>query len=101
MAKQTKGKTDPKKKTSRGTTTSQKKKLSDTQQLSDKLASKVAKGHMSFKQANKMQRKADSTSLAKTKINVKVHGSSQNLPTKRKAVPAKHRRNKQGNIERY
>lgn len=78
-----------------------KKKIADTQQVSDKLASKVAKGTMSYRQASKIQRKADSVALSKTRINKVVSGRSANSPIKRKSVTAKHRRDKHGNIVRY
>jgi len=78
-----------------------KSSLSDTQQVSDKLAKKVASGQMSYRQASKIQRKNDSVALGKKTISKVTRTSSQGLPTKRKTVAAKHKRGKDGNIKRY
>jgi len=93
-------KTDPKKKKgSAKKSTTKKKSITNTQQISDKLASKVAKGTMSYRQANKLQRKADSVAMSTTHVKKKVSGSSQNLPSKWKTTKAKHSRDRQGNIK--
>ena len=86
----------------KGTLTAAQKKKLDTQQISDKLVREVSGGKMSYRQAMKKQRKSDSTSMVNnTKVNKTVRTSSQGLPTKRKAVKARHKRDNKGNIKAY
>ena len=99
-----KKKTDPKKKkaTKKKTSAYDKSSHSKSQQISDKLARKVARGEMSYSQARRRQRKADSTTMAtKKKVNKTVRTSSEGLPTKRKGVKARYKRDKHGNVVAY
>lgn len=95
MAKKT---TDPKKK--KGGLTPAQKKLLDTQQISDKRASQVAKGKMTWNEARKQQRAQDSTKMATVKqVGHKTSGSSQNTSSKRKYTKASFSRGKDGNVK--
>jgi len=92
---------DPKKKVN---TKPKKSALTDTQQISDALAKKVASGKMTHAAAMKLQKARDSKTMKTVKKvqnttgkgTPKVAGSSHT-----KARKAKFRRNKKGNVEAY
>jgi len=95
MAKKT---TDPKKK--KGGLTPAQKKLLDTQQISDKRASQVAKGKMTWNEARKAQRAQDSTTMATIKkVGKKTSGGSQGTVSKRSYKKATFSRGKSGNVK--
>jgi hypothetical protein len=72
------------------------------QQLSDKLASQVAKKRLTYEQASEMQKSQDSAYMSKShKVGTKTRGSSQNLPSKRKYKDASYKIDKSGNMKAY
>lgn len=95
-----KKKTDPKKKK---TATTKKKKSygSRGQQLSDKLASRVSKGKLTYAQARKKQRAQDSVASRTTHVATKTRSSSQGLASKRTYKKAKFKIDKHGNKVAY
>lgn len=98
--------TDPKKGKKKKVSTTVSKKnsaLTDTQQLSDALASKVAKGKISAEAAQKQQRAADKKAMSVKSIKnttgkgtPKVAGSSHGKERK-----PKFKRDNKGNIKAY
>lgn len=106
MARRT-TKTDPKKgdgekKKAKKKLTPAQKKILDTQQLSDARAKAVSKGKMTWNEARKQQRAADSTKMVSgSKVGTKSRGSSQGLASKRKYRKAEYKRDNKGNMKSY
>jgi hypothetical protein len=94
---------DPKKKKPEVSTTPNKQNagLGDTQQLSDALARKVAKGSITMEAAQKQQRAADKKAMSIKSIQTTTGKGSMKLRDSRLSKPRKpkFKRNKRGNIE--
>jgi hypothetical protein len=88
----------------------QRKKRSDSvkekgfdrgQQLSDKRASLVAKGKLTYDQAMARDKADDAKKSRTTKVGTETRGSSQNLPSKRSYKKAEFKLDKNGNKVAY
>lgn len=74
-------------------------KIMSTQQLSDDLATKVAKKQMTYEKARSIQDKKDAEAMKITHVGRKVTGSSENLPSKTEWTKAKFIRDRRGNLK--
>lgn len=74
----------------------------NTQQLSDRLAKRVASGRMSYDDARKAQNSQDSKRMSQArKVGTQTQGSSQNTVSKRTYKDAKYKLDNNGNIKAY
>lgn len=72
------------------------------QQLSDKLASRVSSGKLSFTQAMKIQKQEDEEVIRNAfEIGREVRGSSQDLASKRKYVKPSFKIDRNGNLKAF
>jgi hypothetical protein len=85
----------------KGSGLTDRKKKQKSQQLSDRLISKVAKGKMSYAEARKQQDSADAAKRRTKKVGRKTSAGSASTVTKRKYNKAKFKRDRHGNLVAY